>query len=173
MAGKKQPARLNPVCKVCDVALDSGTWTESCRKSRRYICKVCWVNRQKRYADKDPDSDKKRRERNKSYRENMCPVKSDKRKDEARARYFLRKYGVSVDRYNEMLISQNYKCSICSTEKVGGRSKNFHIDHCHESGVVRGLLCMSCNTMLGMAKDNTEVLSKAILYLDKFNRRNK
>lgn len=55
-------------------------------------------------------------------------------------------------------------CAIC-----GGRDKNRHlaIDHCHDTGLIRGLLCMGCNTALGRFKDDPVLLRKAIVYLER------
>lgn len=74
------------------------------------------------------------------------------------------KFGITEDQYEQMKIDQNYRCAICNTDKPGGRG-DWHIDHCHTNGNVRGLLCMSCNTALGHFKDDIDILAKAIQYL--------
>lgn len=65
-----------------------------------------------------------------------------------------------------MLTVQGSSCKICLTTEPGGKGLVFHVDHCHDSGKVRGLLCMACNIMLGKAQDNTETLRAAIKYLE-------
>ncbi len=75
------------------------------------------------------------------------------------------KYGMSVDDYNSMLGVQNFRCAICDTETPGGRG-DFHVDHCHATNVVRGLLCYACNTGLGKFKDNPAALRQAAAYLE-------
>ena len=79
-----------------------------------------------------------------------------------------RRYGCSKEQYEFMLASQNNACYIClaahNPDKHKGR---LYVDHCHDSGKIRGLLCGGCNSMLGYAKDNTQVLQKAIEYLNK------
>lgn len=72
------------------------------------------------------------------------------------------RYGISKLDYNEMFHSQNGMCAICSTSFL-----KLHVDHSHKTGEVRGLLCGSCNRGLGLLKDNTEFLLKAIEYLNK------
>ena len=62
-----------------------------------------------------------------------------------------------------MFKKQNNKCAICGIE-FSDNNKAF-VDHCHKTNRVRGLLCTRCNTLLGMAKDNIEILQKAITYL--------
>lgn len=74
----------------------------------------------------------------------------------------LRNYDLTVEQYNNLLISQNYACYIC---KSIFKDREPHIDHCHVSGDVRKLLCLKCNGMLGMANDDIELLKKAIDYL--------
>lgn len=74
-------------------------------------------------------------------------------------------YGITPDQYDSMLKAQNSCCAICSAKKPGGRTKLFFIDHCHTTGKVRGLLCMRCNTGLGLFLDNPKFLSSAINYL--------
>lgn len=73
-------------------------------------------------------------------------------------------YGLSQDKYKGMLWQQNGSCKICGTHESNLKRKLF-VDHCHETGRVRGLLCQYCNTMLGNAKDNVLVLQAAISYL--------
>jgi hypothetical protein len=77
-----------------------------------------------------------------------------------------RRYGITVDDYDKMLLEQGGRCAICPAVSAGGRhKKHFHIDHCHKTGVVRGLLCNSCNTLLGSSKDSVRTLQNAIAYL--------
>jgi len=74
-------------------------------------------------------------------------------------------YGITPEQYNAMLNAQEGKCAICSAKKPGGRTKMFFIDHCHNTGKIRGLLCMRCNTGLGLFLDNSKFLFNAISYL--------
>ncbi len=79
------------------------------------------------------------------------------------------KYGITSIDYQEMLEKQNGKCAICGTTNPGGRmglcGPVFHVDHCHSSGKIRGLLCHSCNVGLGNFNDNVTALANAIAYL--------
>jgi len=74
-------------------------------------------------------------------------------------------YGITPEQYDHMLKKQDGKCTICAAKKPGGRTKMFFIDHCHNNGNVRGLLCMRCNTGLGLFLDNPKFLLNAISYL--------
>jgi hypothetical protein len=83
-----------------------------------------------------------------------------------RARHLKRKFGITIEDYDRMFKEQDGKCKICSTESFGdSRCKYFTVDHCHDTGNIRGLLCNRCNTALGLLDDNVNVLNSAILYL--------
>jgi hypothetical protein len=74
--------------------------------------------------------------------------------------------GFTPEQYQTMLQEQFGRCKICGTDKPGGVSKgHLHIDHSHETGLVRGLLCNNCNTGLGRFGDNIKLLAEAIAYL--------
>lgn len=73
-------------------------------------------------------------------------------------------YGLTLEKYNEMLTAQNGVCKICSC-KDDSRWGVLSVDHCHSTGKVRGLLCAKCNKGLGQFKDNVELLDKAKSYL--------
>lgn len=72
-----------------------------------------------------------------------------------------RKYGLSKEDYNTLLLSQGGCCAICGAET----DNNLFVDHNHSSGKVRGLLCRACNTGLGNFSDNEYFLFSAIKYL--------
>lgn len=84
-----------------------------------------------------------------------------KAKDQNLRRY----YGISLADYLKMLEAQNGRCKICGTDTPGGKG-TFHVDHCHNSEKVRGLLCHNCNVGLGHFKDSKTLLLKATLYLE-------
>jgi hypothetical protein len=91
-------------------------------------------------------------------------------RERQRNRELKKLYGIDLNEYNLLLESQDYGCAICGSTETGAKSsKNFCVDHCHETGKVRGLLCKSCNIMLGEAKDNPSILSKGIDYFMRFN----
>lgn len=71
-------------------------------------------------------------------------------------------YGITIDEYDAILLSQGGKCAICK----GGTSKNFFaVDHNHKNGNVRGLLCARCNTGLARFMDNITNLRRAVRYM--------
>lgn len=74
----------------------------------------------------------------------------------------VKRYGINIDDYNEMREKQNGCCAICKSQIVLETSR---IDHNHVTGRVRGLLCVSCNTGIGLLKDSPQIMKNAISYL--------
>ncbi|QBP05826.1 hypothetical protein [Synechococcus phage S-B28] len=91
--------------------------------------------------------------------------KSSYSPQQEREKKLLRTYGISLEVYDHMLSEQGYVCKICGSNDPKHNSNNFVVDHCHETGVVRGLLCSECNLMLGKARDSVTILQNAINYL--------
>lgn len=75
-------------------------------------------------------------------------------------------YNISFDEYLDIFKKQNNKCDICKKE-LELYSQLTHLDHCHVSKKVRGILCSNCNRLLGSAKDNIDILKESINYLIK------
>ncbi len=80
-------------------------------------------------------------------------------------RHRIKSYGLSEEDYLSLLSACNSVCSICQVPT----DNTLHIDHCHKTGKVRGLLCTTCNTCLGLARDNPDLLHKMISYLEIHN----
>ena len=79
-------------------------------------------------------------------------------------------YGITEAQILALYVEQGGKCAIClSVMQMTGHS-GAHIDHDHETGLVRGLLCRRCNTGLGLFGDNPSTLTAAADYLEKFRR---
>jgi hypothetical protein len=76
-----------------------------------------------------------------------------------------RRYGLSTQEYNALFVAQGSKCAICRSTKPG--VFDWHVDHDHKTGKVRGILCKMCNWMLGAACDATSTLRAAAFYLEK------
>jgi len=78
--------------------------------------------------------------------------------------HLKRAYGLSAESYESMICEQAGLCAICE-----GVMKSPCVDHNHQTGKVRALLCNSCNVMLGQAKDNPQILMRAVAYLEQHN----
>lgn len=116
-------------------------------------------------------------EQNRRYKDKM----SDERRDAKRAAdrtayhadkrrhrdaYLRRTFGVSLDRYEELLARQANCCAICATPCSSGRA--LAVDHDHSTGKPRGLLCSNCNNGLGRFRDDVARLANAIAYLESY-----
>jgi len=81
------------------------------------------------------------------------------------------RYGITLAEFHAMIATQGGRCACCGemsvdqSDSTGKRA--LYVDHCHETGVVRGLLCPSCNTGLGQFKDDVDRLRSAIAYLER------
>jgi len=76
-------------------------------------------------------------------------------------------FNISIEEYNQMLITQNGLCLICG-KHYSEFKRNLAVDHCHITGKIRGLLCINCNRGLGAFKDNIQLLQNSINYINKF-----
>lgn len=80
------------------------------------------------------------------------------------------KYGITHDEFREAWDAQQGACAICRVElpdlmAYDNRRRGYAIDHNHETGAFRGVLCLKCNSLLGMASESTDVLHAAVRYL--------
>lgn len=82
-----------------------------------------------------------------------------------RRHMLAREYGLTLERFEEMLDQQNGACAICRGRF--GDDRQPHVDHDHSSGEVRGLLCTNCNKALGLFGDNPESAARAAAYLER------
>jgi len=84
----------------------------------------------------------------------------------------LKRYGLTIEDYDRMIIEQDGKCAMCrqpprERQTVDGRRyAQLDVDHNHSTQKVRGLLCYNCNAVLGQARDSVELLTAAINYLE-------
>lgn len=91
----------------------------------------------------------------------------DKHREGYRDRYYKKYYGISLQEFEEKFLQQDCKCAICEVLlDIDEDSRKAHLDHCHESGKIRGILCVNCNQGIGSMKENIFILNKAIMYLE-------
>lgn len=113
------------------------------------------------------------RRRAREYNKRNAQAISEKRKAARRTPEGLRKsrdrdlrrhYGIGLVDLEQMISAQENRCAICSDEFTS--DKQTHVDHCHRTGSIRGILCAACNLMLGHAKDDQRRLIAAVQYLE-------
>jgi hypothetical protein len=73
---------------------------------------------------------------------------------QSRDRELRRHHGITLEQFEEMLAEQDHRCAVCRTDDHGGH--NWHVDHCHRTGRVRGILCFGCNAALGQLGDDPD-----------------
>jgi len=107
--------------------------------------------------------------RNRAKHYEMCKATIAKNPEHYSKRHrkycLMQNYNITEEQYDEMLKAQNGCCAICGTDKPTGKWKVFAVDHNHETGEVRELLCNECNRGIGLLKDSPERLTKAAEYL--------
>ncbi|RPE45190.1 recombination endonuclease VII [Streptomyces sp. Ag109_O5-1] len=99
-------------------------------------------------------------ERNKSSSDGWASYCRACRAERNRVSYVKRKYGLTEVERDALIASQRGVCCICLSAPAA------HVDHCHETGRVRGVLCFSCNAALGQFKDQPEVIRRAAAYVE-------
>src|SRR3954463_3846538 len=98
--------------------------------------------------------------------ERQARYKADGRREKVSRKSALKKkFGITPEQYGEMLLQQGGVCAICRVGTTCLRGHTMPVDHDHKTGKVRGLLCGTCNSLLGYAKDDPAVLKSAIQYL--------
>ena len=117
---------------------------------KRSYCKDCSCKKLKEWRNKNPER----------YRELS---RKHSGTDKCRNTELIRKYGITLAQYNKMLIEQRYVCKIC--HKKNNINHTLYVDHHHESGVVRGLLCQKCNLIIGMCDEKPEILLKIVEFM--------
>jgi ribosomal protein L40E len=144
------------------------------KNQHRNFCKQCqkeWDSKYKTSTEGKQKIDEwreKNQEKIIAYRE---LYKTDPRKKEKMRNYgrknTLKQFGLTQEDYDKILQSQNGHCAICGNG-TNGNKKNFCVDHDHETGKVRGLLCHNCNVSVGLMKESPLLLRKAAEYLESF-----
>jgi len=132
-------------CRVCGQEKDRSEFYPNHAR-----CKLCW---KVQYGPRE-----------KELREAFKANNPKRWKWRTRRSWVKSKYGLDWNEYKKLLERSEGKCEICGVEL-----ETPHIDHCHTTGVVRGLLCNDCNLSIGYAKDSTAILGNAIEYLNRFN----
>ncbi len=137
--------------KTCSKCGGSGPFGKSADRSDGLdvICKQC----RKAYSDR-PENKSRAKQWRVNNREHI-----QRRNREAR-------FGLTDETFNQLLNTQNNRCAICSIVfDFNDSACTPHVDHCHVTDRIRGLLCTRCNVMLGMSRDQIQTLLRGVLYL--------
>lgn len=147
------------VCSKCKKRLSLGTFnktkiTSKNKLGRQHYCKKC----QLKYSQENP-------EKWKMYREKVSSEQTRKFK-------LKHKYNITIEDYDRMFEEQHGYCAVCGKSEIekhqSGTILRLAVDHNHKTGKIRRLVCRSCNLMLGNAKEDINILVKAIEYLKRY-----
>ncbi len=147
-------------------------WCSACRREYKRLP----AQREKQAArqwlrkELDPALKEQSRQRSASYYEKNRAKVLAKMRETGKAGGWLnnrlhRKFGISLDEYQEMHDTQEGKCKLCGRPDRT-KQRRLAVDHCHATLKVRGLLCHHCNTGLGNFMDDVELLKRAVAYLE-------
>lgn len=131
---------------------------KKCSTCKKLFLPTARVGRDFSYC---PECRKKRRQ--KQWNENKKTIQASNHLSRIKNRY-----GLSKSEYETKLKEQNNECAICYSKNGTSRWPNLSIDHDHSTRKVRGLLCHTCNSALGMFRENKDVLINAIKYLERY-----
>jgi len=147
---KKKQYRLENKEKIKQYYLENKEKLNEHMKQYRLVNKEKIEEYNKQYRLENKENDKQYRLNNKErYRESKLK----------------RKYNITLDDYNKMLLEQDGKCWTCSIKIEDTKKKYLCVDHNHLTGQVRGLLCDPCNVALGLLKESQEIIANLSKYL--------
>jgi hypothetical protein len=141
------------------------SWCKECRREQERAWRQ---NNQEKYREQE----RRRSERRRQDPEQQAYYAEYKRRYrktpagrlEVRAARLRREYGLTVQQFEAMLEVQGGRCLICRNPPRSGA--HLHVDHCHNTGKIRGLLCFGCNGGLGAFRDDIGRMRAAIAYLE-------
>jgi hypothetical protein len=103
---------------------------------------------------------------NRQARINYCKSYIERNPDSNHKAHLKRAFGISYETYQEILAAQFGRCGNCGTSDPQSKKNRWHVDHCHSTQKIRGILCGPCNLMLGWSKDNPATLLSGVDYLN-------
>lgn len=132
---------LMPSCSVCGQVKHPREMS----KARATLCKSCATAKARAWKAANPEAWDRH----------------------ARKSHLMKQYGLTPERFDAMLADQGGGCAVCRAPVADARGYRPHVDHCHDSGRVRGLLCGRCNRSIGMMGDDPQLLRDAAAYLER------
>lgn len=156
------PKELTECCE-CHLALPLSEFCK--RKSKKNgtnsRCRICHSGQRKSWDQEAVKASGKRWRERTGYKQKSKPRPYSK---QTYAYNIKQKYGISIEERDVIAAKQGHKCAICGVPEMELNS-SLAIDHCHQTGTVRGLLCKQCNLGVGNMKDDVNILKNAIVYL--------
>lgn len=147
--------------KQCSRCRETKPFAEFHRRTKstdgfNFHCRACEkTHKRKRYL---ADSSKEIAKSQRYYRNNRTSVQHRER---------LRRYGLTQEQFETMMVQQNRSCDIC-LEPFSKFKKAPFVDHNHLTGTIRGLLCQNCNSLIGFSREDAHVFIAAMHYLENY-----
>lgn len=174
----RRPTTASKPCLRCSAItpLDQFCKNKLRKDGLAYYCKPCREVFKRRSESKRPTHYREVVEKwHKDNPERVRQLKqkwSDRNPEKRAAAHRRRRYNITQAQYDQMLQDQSERCAICGIKpdykpRQKGEKRLLHVDHCHKTGRVRGLLCWKCNMGLGSLNDDPRILALAIEYLSK------
>lgn len=126
-------------------------WCNYCRSAHRMAHREVENVRNRKWRAANPDRNREMNKRSNDRNNTRCKL--------------LRRYGLTIAQYDEMLASQDGVCAIC--HRVCNSGRRLSVDHNHSTGAVRGLLCGLCNKGLGSFRDDPSLMREAARYVER------
>lgn len=148
------------VCSSChqEKSLECFAKRSKSNDGRRGTCKECVHNRYIRWKENNPEKVREKwRKASLSYYSKNASQRNLKQR--------IGRVGIAEEEYWKLYSNQDGKCKICNTLENDSPKGRLHIDHCHTTGKVRGLLCSRCNTAIGLLFEDPCILENAKQYL--------
>jgi len=154
-------------CKHCNSVKPIQQFTKDrhAKSGYTYTCTKCRGIQHREYYKNNPEkqkikNDKQKENRKKFYNTPEGIISS-------RKAHLKKMYNITLEEYDILLEKQNGVCAICFGKETSYRNEVLSVDHNHETGKIRGLLCNTCNRAIGLLKDDPKLLINAVNYLTK------
>ena len=142
-------------CSRCgkDKLLDEFPKNKACFEGHSGVCKSCRYDDRKKWLKQGGN------------KVDAAIARKYRASRKGKENRLMREYGLSSAEWQEFFDEQKGKCLICDTHQ-SDLKQTLNVDHCHETGRVRGLLCGPCNQALGIMKDDKENVLRMVKYID-------
>lgn len=168
---------LTKVCKKCNLEKELAYFykDKGVKDGHRNQCRICDIEKSSKWNKSNPDAHAEHERNHRDHNPDIVKenkARHTKNNPEAIKNTYLKcTYGLSLEELNLLKALQDNKCAVCGKHETAihanGNIKSLSIDHCHETGKVRGLLCNNCNTAEGLLKGNSSIIRKLADYVDK------
>ena len=157
-------------CSKCLITLELNKYSKDNSKKDGFhtVCKSCQKQTKSLRLDKAKEVRKIHYNLNKETSSNYHKVKNanPEVKYKLKEKHLLKTYDLSLKDLETLKVTQKFKCAICKKHEDDCSRKTLFVDHNHDTGKIRGLLCSQCNSAIGLLYDDISILKSAILYLE-------